>query len=233
MPLVRYLLYTLCVLLCTGYFVWSEIGEPGSLRLLVFEGPADRLGTSEYSPIEILQPVLLLICAGLFGRVASNDVSQRPIALLFGGAVLACAIRELDLFLDRIVADNFWQVPVAIIAALLIVYTYRHRRRFNAAWRRLWPSAGLALLYAGALIEFVFAQLVGHEPLWQAIAGDGYQRIVKVALEELIELMGYYLWVIGTIEYTIEVRSVPAAEPDAAHGRRRRRSRSRRQSAGR
>ena len=215
MPILRYLLYTLGVVLLTGYFAWAEISEPGSLKLLVYESAEDMLGTSEYSPLELVQPVMLLFCAGLFAWVAKDVPLQRPLAFLFGGIAFAGAVRELDLFLDRAIADNFWQLPVGMTAALVIVYTYRHRRRFQIAWLRLWPSAGLTFLYAGALIEFVFAQLIGHQPLWQAIAGDGYQRIVKVTVEELIEMMGYCLWVIGSIEYTIQARALRPGDPAA------------------
>lgn len=219
MPTIRYLLYTLGLGTLTGYFVWSEISSPGSLDLLVFDAPGDRLGTSEYSPVEMIQPLMLMICGASFAWIAWIRPSQRPVALLLASIALACIIRELDLFLDRIVADNFWQVPVAVLAALSIVYTYRHRRRFSAALLRLWPSPGLTLLYAGALIQFVFAQLIGHEPLWQAIAGDGYQRIVKVALEELIELVGYFLWLIGAVEYAFEARALQATAAAGAPGR--------------
>ena len=213
MSIFRYLLYTLAVVLLTGYFAWAEISEPGSLKLLVFESSEDQLGTSEYSPIELIQPVMLMTCMLLFAWVAKDVPSQRPIAFLFGGIAFSGTVRELDLFLDRAVADNFWQLPVGMAAALVIVYTFRNRRRFKVAWLKIWPSAGLSLLYAGALIEFVFAQLIGHQPLWQAIAGDGYQRIVKVTVEELIELMGYCIWVIGSIEYTLQARSLRPAEP--------------------
>ncbi len=216
MPILRYLLYTFGVVLLTGCFAWAEIAEPGSLKLLVYESAEDTLGTSEYSPLELVQPVMLIACALLFGWVAKDVPAQRPIAFLFGGIAFAAAVRELDLFLDRAIADNFWQVPVGVTAALVIVYTLRHRRRFQIAWLRLWPSAGLALLYAGALIEFVFAQLIGHQPLWQAIAGEGYQRIVKVTVEELIELMGYCLWVIGSIEYALHARSLRSAVTSGA-----------------
>lgn len=213
MPIFRYLLYTLAVLLLTGYFAWAEISEPGSLKLLVFESSEDQLGTSEYSPIELIQPVMLMTCLLLFAWVAKDVPSQRPIAFLFGGIAFSGTVRELDLFLDRAVADNFWQLPVGMAAALVIVYMVRNRRRFKVAWLKIWPSAGLSLLYAGALIEFVFAQLIGHQPLWQAIAGDGYQRIVKVTVEELIELMGYCIWVIGSIEYALQARSLRPVEP--------------------
>lgn len=228
MPLLRYLIYTLGIALVTGYFVGSEIVEPGSLKLMVFDSPGDVLGTSEYSPLETVQPVMLAFCALLFSLVAYRYPSQRPVAFLFGGIAAACVIREFDYFLDIYVADNFWQMPVGILLALLIVYTLRQRKRLRLAWLRMWPSPGLTLIYAGALVEFIFAQAIGHEPLWQAIAGEGYQRVVKVTLEEFIELMGYFLWLIGTIEYFYQVRAeAPVWRPDASTGENRRRSRER------
>ena len=228
MPLVRYLVYTAVTVVATGLFVLAEVRNPGSMRLLVFESPNDLMGTSEYSPLEYMHTVLLAVCGLLYAAVAYAYPAQRPIAFLFGGIAAAGVVRESDYFLDRFVADNFWQVPVAIIAALLIVYTWRNRRRFWVAWSRMWPSPGLTLIFAGALIEFVFAQFIGHTPLWQAISGDGYQRIVKVAIEEIIESFGYLLWLFGTIEYAIQSRAVAEVwKPEARPGESRRRSRSR------
>ena len=198
-----------------------EITSPGSLKLHVFTGPGDTLGTSEYSPIEIIQLGILVICGLLYAWVAKYCISQRPIAFLFGGMALAVIISESDYFLDRFVADNFWQLLMGSVAALVIVYTYRHRRRFRIAWLRMWPSPGLTLLFAGAVINFAFVRLVGHEPLWMAILGDDYQRIVTLAVEEFIELLGYYLWLIGTIEYTYQARAITMREPQPAAAKRR------------
>ncbi|MDX1482241.1 MAG: hypothetical protein R3315_11225 [Woeseiaceae bacterium] len=222
LPLFRYVFYTLAMALCTGYFVWSEISQPGALNLLVSPGTNESLGTSEQSPLERIQPMMLLVCAGLYGWVARDCPSQRPIAFLFGGIAIAGAIREIDYLLDDIIADNAWQLPVGIIAALLIVYTWRNRRRFRIAWLRVWPSPGLTLLFAGAILHLVFAQLVGHEPLWRSISGVGYQRIVKLAVEEFIELFGYFFWLIGTLEYVFQARAVAKPEKLSAEARKRR-----------
>ena len=81
---------------------------------------------------------------------------------------------------------------------------------------RIWPSPGLTLLFAGAVILFAFVRLVGHEPLWMSILGDDYRRIIKLAVEEFIELMGYFLWMIGTIEYALQARAIAMAEPQPA-----------------
>lgn len=221
MAILRYVIYFLGIALFTWLLTMLEITSPGSLKFLVFTEPGDALGTSEYSPVELIQTGILGICGLLYAWVAKYCPSQRPIAFLFGGMALAFTIRECDYFLDRYVVDNFWQVLMGVVCALIIVYTYRHRRRFRIAWLRMWPSPGLTLLFAGAVIIFAFVRIVGHEPLWESIMGDNYQRVVKLAIEEFIELIGYFLWLIGTIEYTYQARAIAIREPQPAAAKRR------------
>lgn len=221
MALIRYILYFLGIALVTWMLTALEIASPGSLNLQVFADSGDMLGTSEYSPVELIQVGVLAICGLLYAWVATNCPSQRPIAFTFGGMALTFFIRELDYFLDRYIADNFWQVLLGIVLSLLIAYIYRHRRRFRIAWHRLWPSPGMTLLFAGATIIFAFVPLVGHEPLWQGILADDYHRIVKLAVEEFIELSGYFLWLIGTIEYTYQAKAIALQEPQTVAAKRR------------
>ncbi len=134
-------------------------------------------------------------------------------------------MRENDYFLDRYVIDNLWQVLVAVVGALLIVFVHRHRRRLNIALARIWPSPGLTLLFAGAVILFAFVPFVGHEPLWQAILGQSYQRVIKLAIEEFIELGAYFLWMIGTVEYALEARAIAFREPQTVAQKRRQKRR--------
>lgn len=221
MALLRYILYFFGVAIITWLLTQLEISSPGSLRLHVFSNPADTLGTSEYSPVEIIQLGILAICGLLLAWVASHCPSQRPVAFLFGGIAVVFFVRELDFFLDRI-ADNLWQVLIAIPAALVIVYTHRHRRRFRIAWGRVWPSPGLAILFSGAIVMFAFVQFVSNENLWMAILGEHYRRVVKLSVEEFMELAAYYLWLIGTIEYTYQARAIAMREPQPAVVKRRR-----------
>lgn len=225
---IRYLLYFLLIALVTAILTQLEVIYPGSLRLQVFTNDGDVLGTSEYSPLEMIQPLILAVCGLLMAWVAKYCVSQRPIAFPLGGLALAFFIRELDYFLDRFIGDNVWQVLIAIAGAFVITYTYRQRRRLQIALGRIWPSPGIALLFSGAVILFAFVRLVGHEPLWQAILGDDYRRLVKLAVEEFIETIGYLLWLIGTLEYTYQARAIAAREPQPAAVKRRRTRLSRR-----
>ena len=222
---IRYILYFLGVAFITWLLTQLEIAFPGSLKLHVIVNEGDIYGTSDFSPIEIIQPLMLGSCGLLMAWVAKYCPSQRPIAIPFGGLALAFLIRELDFYLDRYLIDNLWQVLVAIVGAFVITYVYRQRRRMKIAWARVWPSPGMALLFAGAVILFAFVRLVGHEPLWQSILGADYQRIVKLAVEEFIELIGYFLWVIGTIEYVYQARAIAYREPQPAAQRQRKKRR--------
>jgi multisubunit Na+/H+ antiporter MnhB subunit len=226
----RYVLYFISIAFVTWALTQMEIASPGSLKLHVVISASDIYGTSEFSPVELIQSIILGICGLIMLWVARYCPSQRPIAFGFGGLALVFLIRESDYFLDRFIADNLWQVLVAIVGSLLIVYTYRHRKRLTIALARIWPSPGVTLLFAGAVIMFAFVPLVGHEPLWQSILGDAYQRVIKLAIEEFIELMGYYLWMIGTIEYAFQARAIAYRAPQPAA--RRMRDKRRRKSKG-
>ena len=216
MAWVRYVLYFAGVAGVTFALTQLEINFPGSLKLHVIVNESDQFGTSEFSPIEIIQPIILGVCGLLMAWVAKHCPSQRPIAFPFGGLALVFLIRELDYYFDRYLIDNLWQVLTAIAGAFVITYTYRQRRRLKIAWGRIWPSPGIALLFAGAIILFSFVRFVGHEPLWMSIMGDDYQRIVKLAVEEFIELIGYFLWLIGTIEYAYQARAIAYRDPQPA-----------------
>ena len=213
---LRYFLYFVAIAFVTWALTQMELVFPGSLKLHVMINDTDRFGTSEFSPVEIVQAIILGICSVIMWWIARYCSTQRPVAILFGGMALAFLIRELDYFLDRFVADNFWQVATAIVASLVIVYTYRHRKRLQIAFARIWPSPGLTLLFAGAVILFGFIRFVGHEALWMSILGDDYRRVIKLAVEEFIELIGYFLWMIGSIEYAYQARAIAMAEPQPA-----------------
>jgi hypothetical protein len=213
---IRYLAYFIAITFFTWAITQFELASPGGLKLHVVVSDGDVLGTSELSPVEIIQAIILLTCGLIMAWVARYCSSQRPLAILFGGLALTFLIRELDYFLDRYIADNFWQVLVAVVGALVIAYTYRHRRRLQIALARIWPSPGLTLLFAGATILFAFAPLVGHEPLWQSILGEHYLRVTKLAIEEFLELIGYFLWMIGTVDYAFQARAIAYRKPEPA-----------------
>lgn len=230
MGFIRYLAYFFGIAAGTWGLVWLELAFPGSLQLGV-PSRQDGLPTSEYSPVEAIQLLLLLAAGVLLGWIARNFPSQRPISLPFVGFAFAFLVRELDFFLDQILVDDLWKLLVGIVAAVGIVYIFRERRRLRIALARIWPSPGLTLIFAGSVILFAVARFIGYEPLWQSILGAGYRPVVELAAEEFLELLGYSFWMIGTIEYAYQVRAIESREPQAAVQRRRAQRRKRKKSS--
>ncbi|MGI9291098.1 MAG: hypothetical protein ACR2QG_07460 [Gammaproteobacteria bacterium] len=197
---LRYLAYAVGVFAFMNLIMLFAWYMPGGLQ---FERNMPELGvqTSELSPIEVLQNILLIFCACIFAWVASRDRLRRSMAVSLAALFSIFLIRELDFFLDFYMHDNLWQVLVALVLSFALVYCVRDRHRYAQGWRRSWPSAGLALIFGGLILLLPFAQLVGHEGFWQIILGDNYIRVVKIATEEFIELGAYAIITIGTIEF--------------------------------
>lgn len=229
MVLLRFAIYFFLVSLVVGALTRLEVHYPGFLNLQVFVAATDSLGTSEYSPIEIIQPIILGVSGLLMAWVAYFCPTQRPLAISLGGLTLGCFLREMDYVLDQLFVEKLWQALLAIAAALVIAYLYRHWKRFTIAVARAWPSPGLALFFASGLILFSVVHLVGHEPMWQALLGADYVRLVKLAVEEFTELLGYLLWLIASIEYTYQARAIAFHPPEPRAHRQRRQRRKHRQ----
>jgi len=198
--LIRYFCYALAVfagalgLLALAHF------EPEVMRFDNLVSP-DSVATSEASPIELLQNLLLLTSGGIFAWIAYRDRLRRPMALAFVALFSIFLIRELDFYLDFYVVDNLWQVLCALVLSVSAVYLGRNRDRLLQGWRRSWPSAGLALVFGGLIVLIPYAQLMGHEPFWQSIMGEDYVRAAKIITEELIELGAYTLITMGSGEF--------------------------------
>ncbi|NQV87560.1 MAG: hypothetical protein HQ492_10840, partial [Woeseiaceae bacterium] len=114
MPWLRYLLYFIVIAFITWALTQMELASPGSLKLYVLLNDADPSGTSEYSPVEIIQAITLGLCGAVMWWVARYCPSQRPIAIPFGGIALAFLISELYFFLDRYLVAKLCQVIIVI-----------------------------------------------------------------------------------------------------------------------
>lgn len=216
----RYLAYALGVVTCTIAIMLLAAQLPGGLQFERTIAGID-IPTSELSPVELLQNMLLIFCASAFGWIASRDRLRRPMAMGFSMLFIIFLVRELDFFLDFFLLDNLWQVLCALLLSVTIVYCARNHYRYVQGWRRSWPSAGLALIIGGIILLIPFAQLIGHEALWKTIMGDEYMRVVKIASEEFIELGAYMIITIGTIEFLYAWSRLPRTRNIDARPRRR------------
>lgn len=221
--LLRYLFYAVVAAAIASALLWSALRWPGGSLLNFVVDSADTLGTTEFSPVEQLQNLLLLIYGGIFAWVAARDRLRRPLAIGFVALFLVGFIRELDYFLDRYLVDNLWQVLCVIVLAPTSVYIYRHRKRFLLGWHRTWPSTGLAIVIAGIVLLAPYTQIASNETFWQAIMGDSYARVAKLAAEELMELGAYLLIGAGIMEFLYSWSKLPDTRTMNARSRRRKR----------
>ncbi|NIL94916.1 MAG: hypothetical protein GTO71_10880, partial [Woeseiaceae bacterium] len=58
----RYIAYFVGIVLLTAVLTRLEVAFPGSLRMHILINPSDQFGTSEFSPVEIMQPIIILVC---------------------------------------------------------------------------------------------------------------------------------------------------------------------------
>lgn len=186
--LVRHLAYSAASLLLLE----------GIVRFAIADGIAEF--GREQGPLEYLHIGLQAGSVALFALAAAREgFGSRVFALAAYAAALG-VVREADAYLDHALFRGAYKIPAAILGGLALRDAWRHRRVVAgelAAWVQT-PSFLLAAL--GAFVVLGFAQIAGQKELWQALMGDGYQRGVKDAAEELLELLGYLLIFFSAVE---------------------------------
>ncbi|MEM9172028.1 MAG: hypothetical protein AAGA84_04910 [Pseudomonadota bacterium] len=209
----RLIAYGLLICALFGGLLAMQAYLPGGLRMNVASSLAPTLGTSEYSVVEWLQLFLLMVALSAALRANALQVRQMPLGRLLGALAVAAIIRELDLFLDRYLFDQAWQIFVALLIVVLLTYEVRHRRQLVSSIDRAMPSVGLTLIIVGIVIVVVIASVIGTESLWRSLLNEQYTRVAKLAAEELVELLGYALWAVGSLEYLQETAVMNALAP--------------------
>ncbi|MEL6447516.1 MAG: hypothetical protein AAFQ62_06160 [Pseudomonadota bacterium] len=211
-------------LMMVGLVAIERFSDAG-LSLLVPSRFATTMGTSEYSVVEWLQVVMLVFIAVLAWHSARVSRLYRSLSLIWLAIACAAICRELDLFLDGYLFDHAWQILVAMIGVAAIVHGLRHKRALSAAWTRAINELATPIIFLGIAITVIFANALGSEGLWLSLMGDDYQRVAKIAAEEIAELAGYWMWLVGQIEFSLAAprQHVPRERKERRKKERRRR----------
>ncbi len=192
-PLViRYALYTLMMLGVTL----------GIIRAIAVRDDFEQAMFREGGEIESCQFALIAAAAVLLWLAALRGGRGKPRAFWAGlGALMAvAAVRELDSFLPRAVPGLHWTYLAALCWAGVALAAWRGGRPCRRACFDWLSSAAGGVCWAGFICVVVFAQVFGQADFWQGVMGDSYERVVKIVVEESIELFGYALILAGAIE---------------------------------
>lgn len=174
---------------------------------------------SEDSYLENLQVALLFLTVAAAYLAGLLNKTEAPLASLLVGAAGIAAIREFDFALDRFVFDGAWQALALAVAVLTGIRAFQRRAALKQAITDFLGRPSFGMMAAGFITVFVFSRLFGRQVLWTAVMQEGYMRVVKNAVEESCELLGYGLIFFGALEFLHEAlqsrQTVPQAAPDA------------------
>lgn len=163
---------------------------------------------SELGFTEFTQTLVLATCCAMLIYIRQVLKVWPTITLLLMAFVAASLVREQDYFLDNYVADNTWKVLVALIIIPTLIWVVKQRQRFLEEFAHYSNTFAFGLFTAGVLTTYIFSRLYGRQEFWQAVLEDNYARNFKDVAEEVVELLGYSLILIATLELLLLARRV-------------------------
>lgn len=168
-------------------------------RLEFLQANPEQMFT-EMSAVEHISLVLLFLMAAIYGYCALRYDRWRATCLSLGLLCLGALVRELDYFLDEAIADGAWQAVVTVIILGIVAVIAREPKRFFQNLARFSQSRAFGILLSAFLTIAVFSRLFGMSSMWQSTLVDNYHRSAKNLAEEGVELLGYALLFMGTVE---------------------------------
>ncbi|WP_417583500.1 hypothetical protein [Nitrincola sp.] len=158
-------------------------------------------GMPELSVTEISQETALLLSSVLMYALVIKLPKQRGFLLLVAGMFLSMFLRELDYLFDKI-RHGFWRYPVALVVLLTFALVALFRKNLVPAMAEATRSVPFAYILAGLAIVLFFSRVFGTGSFWEAIldagAGVDAPALVKNAVQEGMELLGYVVILYGS-----------------------------------
>lgn len=153
----------------------------------------------ENSWTEILQETFLFITGIIFLITGRYEPKMRPVANLVAVFFFMCFVREFN---NQIHWWFYLEIPLIAIFGVLV---FLDRTKLESAILRLVDNRAISWLVTGFLVTFVFSRFFGKTGFWEQVLENNYNRWAKNAAEEGIELLGYTLMLMGSIEILVQV----------------------------
>jgi hypothetical protein len=167
-------------------------------------GPGESL-FDESSWTEWTQTALLgtTLALALYSSVFMSALQSTAILLV--GLSAASLIREQDYLLDH-VHPLAWESLVVLVTLPVLLLSWQRRERLTAELRVYTGTYAFGILVAALITTYVFSRLFGTGAFWREVMGEAYVPIVKTVVQEGLELYGYLLFAVATIEFVFLAR---------------------------
>lgn len=157
---------------------------------------------------ELTQTLVLATCCAMLIYIRQVLKVWPTVTLLLLAFVAASLVREQDYFLDEFIARNTWKVLVSLIVIPSIAWVVIKRRHFLEEFAHYSNTFAFGLFTAGVLTTYIFSRLYGRQDFWRAVLEDNFTREFKDVAEEVVELLGYSLILIATLELLLLARRI-------------------------
>jgi hypothetical protein len=154
---------------------------------------------TEWSFTEFCQEIILLLIIIRFIWLSLRRPAFKYGMILIAGFFACLFFRELDFITDRI-ALSWFDIDLVIVFLGLFL-AVRHRENTLAGWHHFRKSQSYRAMVWGLILLLGFSRLIGMKIVWKYILGPSYLRVVKNAVEEGSELLGYTLCLFSAFKY--------------------------------
>lgn len=187
--IIRFIVYGAIVYLAAEFLKWNVKHETGQSKF------------TEDSMVEAVQSIILLTCSLIYLRVSFKYKSMFPLSFGLFAFTFASLIREQDALLDEHIYDGAWQTAAFSLLILAAILIYRKRAVFLSNMNDFVSKFSFGILLSGIFTTYIFARLYGRKVFWMAVMEAQYTRDVKNVSEESLELFGYTLILIASVEF--------------------------------
>lgn len=196
---LRFIIYGTFIYLLAEFLKWNVQHEAGNNKF------------NEDSAVEYVQSVLLFLSAIIYLYIAFKHKAIFPLSFALFAFMMASLIREQDAFLDEHVYDGAWQTGAFGLLVLATLLIYRKKELFFSNLNDFVHKFSFGILLSGIVTTYIFARLYGRKVFWMAVMETQYTRDVKNVSEESLELFGYALILIASVEFFLLAKAKSSA----------------------
>lgn len=164
---------------------------------------------AENGVIENIQLIFLLGAAISFLYCAFIEKKWREISFVLASVTAFAACRELDKIFDATIPFISWKFAYLFVFAS-VFYACKNLKRYIKSVLKFFGMPSFYIMCIAVVVILPVAQCIGHRPLVSAALGKHFGRqdvaAIKELFEEALEVAGYFLILISSIEYNINVR---------------------------